>query len=154
MSKLNVSIERINEVLISKSVIVEKSINAVNQILVKCKPIDSSLDYSNDEINNYEILVNRFSRSVETLLNFFRTVELKEFGEKSDTMRELLSKMEKIGIINSSNLWLEMRLSRNKISHIYIEDGLIELSNEVIITFADELNYTNNKIMEYVSLLK
>lgn len=154
MSKLNVSIERINEVLISKSVIVEKSINAVNQILVKCEPIDSSIDYSNDEINNYEILVNRFSRAVETLLNFFRTVELKEFGEKSDTIRELLSKMEKIGIINSSNLWLEMRLSRNKISHIYIEDGLLELSNEVIITFADELNYTNNKIIEYISLLK
>lgn len=151
MSQDNLNIKKLNEILLTKSLLVEKSVLAFLAKSNTYETVELETDISEKELDDYEILTNRFSRAVETILRYFVSIELKEYGVKSPTIREMLSKMEKNNFIKSTNKWLNMRLSRNKISHEYIENGLLSLANEILSDYVDELKYTYKKIMQYAS---
>ncbi len=73
-----------------------------------------------DDLDHYEALTARFGRLQDTSLGPFRLIAILELEErKTERVRDLLNYMEKLGIIDSSDEWAEMRPLRNAIAHEY-----------------------------------
>lgn len=116
-----------------------RAIALVEASLSAFQPFDPSADYSPKELEPYDALADRFVRAVECALRYFRSHELAEFGEQSDTTRSLLNRMEKLAIISGSTLWLEMRNVRNRIVHDYLPEQQEAMFHEIHSRFGPEL---------------
>lgn len=81
------------------------AIELVKASLGKLSPYDAEHDYTADEREPYDALCDRFVRAVEVGLKFFRSFERYQFGEDSETLRDLLNRMEKLEIISSVEQW-------------------------------------------------
>ena len=102
-------------------------------------PYEADRNYSPKEREPYDALSDRFMRAVEIGLKFFRTYERYQFGENSDTLRDLLNRMEKLELISSTILWIQMREVRNRIVHDYLPEQIKEMYDLVMGEFGDEL---------------
>ncbi len=81
----------------------------------------------------------RFIRAVEVGITFFRSYEMFEFAEQSDTLRNLLNRMEKTGIVSSVEIWFRMRDVRNRIVHDYLPQEVKEMYDDMMGAFSREL---------------
>ena len=105
----------------------------------KYRPFDPTRAYTPDELEPYDAMADRFMRSVEIALKYFRSRHLHDEGSDSDTVRDLLLYVKKRGLISSAELWMEMRNLRNRIVHDYLPDRQLEFFTDIIIRFAPEL---------------
>lgn len=84
-----------------------RTIDLVAASLGDYRPFDPTVAYMPKALEPYDALADRrFVRSVECALRFFHSHEFTEFGGQSDTTRTLLNRMEKLGLVTSTNLWL------------------------------------------------
>ncbi|MBF0300720.1 MAG: nucleotidyltransferase substrate binding protein [Oligoflexia bacterium] len=126
------------------------SIQLTMHSINKLSAFDPSINYSADDLEPYDALVSRFERTVEIAINkFFRSVELYEFKISSDTIRDRLNKMEKIKLITSTELWLEMRDIRNRIPHDYLPEKIKQIYDLILEKFGDELKQLLENINKY-----
>jgi hypothetical protein len=102
-------------------------------------PYDPHALYTPKELEPYDALSDRFIRAVETALKFFRTYELYLYAINSDTIRDLLNRMEKLELISSTDLWMEMRDVRNRVVHDYMPEQIANLYQAITVTFGIEL---------------
>lgn len=85
-----------------------------------------------ERLERYEALTSRFARLPDMLVAPFKTIAMLELEPaKAERVPDLLSLMEKLGILRHARDWLEIRQTRNAIVHEYSEDlermaGLIE----------------------------
>lgn len=93
----------------------------------KTADFDSGKQYSADQLEPYDALSDRFMRSVETAIKFFRTYEYYLRAEQSQTLRDGLHQMEKLDVISSLDVWLEMRDIRNRIVHDYVPEKIAQM---------------------------
>jgi len=107
--------------------------------LREIKPFDAVKKYTPKELEPYDALSDRFSRSVEISIKFFRSYEKLMYGENSDTLRDLLNKMEKLGLVSSTMLWINMRDVRNRIVHDYSPGSIQEIFSAIMGEFGQEL---------------
>lgn len=70
---------------------------------------------------------------------YFRCHELAEFTEQSDTTRSPLNRMEKLGLISQSELWLAMRNIWNRIVHDYLPEQSAKMLGEISKVYVPEL---------------
>ncbi len=96
------------------------------------KPYEPSKEYGPEELEQYDALSFRFSKFVELCLNFFTLLEMYLFGEKSETLRDRLLRLERGGYIKDHELWIKARLLRNKLIHPYLPEELAELLDFVV----------------------
>lgn len=68
-----------------------------------------------------EAFSSRFSRYQDTLGDKLFPLWLDLVGEKQNTFLDNLNRLEKLGIIDSAEVWLQLRGLRNKMVHEYIE---------------------------------
>jgi len=115
------------------------ALELVRASLNKLGPYDPQRDYTADEREPYDALCDRFIRAVEVNLKFFRTYEKVQFGEESDTLRDLLNRIEKVGLISSVELWFRMRDVRNRIVHDYLPEKVKEMYDDIMGVFGSEL---------------
>jgi uncharacterized protein YutE (UPF0331/DUF86 family) len=88
----------------------------------------------------YDALASRFERFIEIALNrFFRSVEIHQFSKSSESLRDRLLIMQKIGLISSVELWMEMRDFRNRIAHDYLPEQLAVIFNSIRDRFGAEM---------------
>ena len=113
------------------------------------RPYNPRKTYTPAELEPYDALCDRFVRAVETAIKFFRTVELLEYAEQSDTVRDLLNRVAKRGLISSPELWLCMRDARNRIVHDYLPEDLHALHNDLQGPFAAELMRLADQLPRY-----
>lgn len=99
-------------------------ISLVESSLSDISPFDFNKKYTPKELEPYDALSDRFVRAVEICLKFFRGYEKYLYGENSETIRDILNRMEKSGIIESTYLWMEMRDMRNRIVHDYLPEQI------------------------------
>jgi len=85
------------------------SIFLVEASLKRVNIFDPKKEYTPDEREPYDALCDRFIRAVEISIKFFKSYEIKMFGESSDTLRDLMLRMEKTGMISSLDIWFRMR---------------------------------------------
>lgn len=65
-------------------------------------------------------------------LKFFKSYEKLVEGENSDTLRDLLNRMEKLDLITSVIRWLEMRDIRNRIVHDYLPEKVKKIYDSIM----------------------
>ena len=111
-------------------------------------PYDSQMQYGPKEREPYDALSDRFVRSVEICLKFFRSYERYLYAENSDTLRDLLNRMEKAGIVSSVRLWMEMRELRNRMGHGYLPDEIEQMYDLIMDEFGHELLKVSQNIKQ------
>ena len=119
-----------------------KAIDAINLVeasIKEVKPFDTNKIYSPKEREPYDALCDRFIRAVEISLKYFRSYEKLMYGEISETLRDLLNRMEKLEIISSITLWMQMRDVRNRIVHDYLPEEIKDMYDEIMGSFGKEL---------------
>lgn len=100
---------------------------------------DPNKDHTPEEREPYDALCDRFIRAVEVSIKFLKTYEINMYGEKSETLRDLMSRMEKTEMISSLDIWFRMRDVRNRIVHDYLPEEIQALYNDIKNPFAQEL---------------
>lgn len=125
-----------------------KSLKLLQASFDKIVPYDNNKNYSPEESEPYDALSDRFSRAIEISIKFFRSYELFLFGENSDTLRDLLNTMNKLELITSVGLWIEMRNVRNRIVHDYLPEEIKQLFDSILLEYAQELIRLSEKIIK------
>jgi len=138
----------IKDLLIVSLEKVNKSIEAAIDSIINAAGFDPFKVYTLREQEPYDALTIRFSRAVEVCLKFFRTYEVYLFGESSDTIRDRLLKMEKIGFISNVDLWINMRDVRNRVVHDYLPEEIKKTYNFITSLYCKELESLNNKVSD------
>ncbi|MDQ1351010.1 MAG: hypothetical protein QG657_1312 [Acidobacteriota bacterium] len=127
----------------------EKALDAIALVeasLSDIKPYDVEKYYTPKDREPYDALNSRFSRAVEVCLKFFRSYEKLMYGENSETIRDLLHRMEKLDFIDSVEQWLEMRGIRNRIVHDYLPEDLKEIYDSIMGPLGKQLRKVKKKI--------
>jgi len=140
------------ENLLKYAQLLDKAVVALENSLQRCSTLPINYELSLGDFEKYDALTTRFSRAIEVCLKYFKTFEIVYYGESSENIRTLLSKMEKNNLITSTDIFLETRLLRNKVTHDDIANTLIELNNNVISIYIPELIKTNNIIKNHSNI--
>lgn len=107
--------------------------------LNKLQPYEACRITTADEHEPYDALSDRFIRAAEMFIKFFRSYERLQFAEESDTLRDQLNRMEKLGIISSTETWFRLRDVRNRIVHDYLPGKIKEIYDDIMGPFGVEL---------------
>ena len=122
------------------------AIALVEASLSYIKPYDSEKLYTPREREPYDALSDRFSRAVEVSIKFFKSYEKLMYGENSETLRDLLNRMEKLSFIDSVLTWMKMRDLRNRIVHEYLPEEIKEIYDSIFTPFGNQLRKVKKKI--------
>ena len=120
----------------------KKTVNAILLVeasLNRVSPYELNKTYSPLEAEPYDALCDRFIRAVETAIKHFVSYEKLMFAENSETLRDLLNRMEKMNLISSTKIWFEMRDVRNRIVHDYLPEKIKDMYDSIINEFGKEL---------------
>ena len=107
---------------------------------------DMAIAYTPKELEPYDALSDRFIRCVEAFVQYFKTHEYYHYAVASDTFRDGLNKMAKLGLITDVILWMKMRDVRNKIVHDYLPEQTKAMYDSIMNEFFSELSKTKKKI--------
>ena len=110
------------------------------------KPYDAEKFYTPKEREPYDALSSRFSRAVEVVLKFFRSYEKLLYAENSETLRDLLHKMEKLQFIDSVVQWMNMRDIKNRIVHEYLPEEIKGIYDSIMGDYGKQLLKVKKKI--------
>jgi hypothetical protein len=116
-----------------------KSIALVAASLQGYTVFDAAREYSPKELEPYDAFADRFVRAVECSLRYMRSLEMAQFAEQSESTRSLLDRMEKLGIVSSAGLWMQMRNIRNRIVHDYLPQQVADMFELLLSRFGPEL---------------
>lgn len=109
-------------------------------------PYDAAKPYTPSEREPYDALCDRYIRAVEICIKFFRTYERYLYAEISETLRDLLNRMEKLSVVESTLRWIEMRDLRNRIVHDYLPERLHEIYSLILNEYGPELSRVKDGI--------
>lgn len=123
-----------------------RAIAMVSASLDDFRPYDPTVTYTPKALEPYDALADRFVRAVECALRYFRSREMLDYAEQSDTTRTTLGRMEKIGLASNADLWLAMRNVRNRIVHDYLPEQLAQMFALIAGEFGDELKRLSSKL--------
>ena len=88
----------------------------------------ATLENDSDLAERVEAFVGRFGRLQDTLADKLLPALLTSLGERPGAQLDNLDRAERLGFIDSAEIWLTMRQLRNQMVHEYIED-LVVLAN-------------------------
>ena len=100
---------------------------------------DPMLPYTPKQREPFDALSDRYLRAFESSLKFFKTWERVREAAPSETFRDLLLRMAKIGLITDLETWLNMRDIRNRIAHEYLPAELAHIYAGIVEMAAAEL---------------
>jgi hypothetical protein len=109
---------------------------------------DPTRAYTAKEREPFDALSDRYLRAFEFALKFFRTYERLREAAPSDTFRDLLLRMEKLGIISDLQTWIVLRDVRNRIAHEYLSGELAKIYTAMVTTGSAELRRLWAKAMQ------
>lgn len=98
----------------------------------ECQKLGHKTTYPIEEMDSLELLSSRFSRLSDFMIQrIFRLIEELDL-DSSGTVRDTINRAEKKGLIESSDLFIQARILRNKIAHEYVEKVMTEIFEEAI----------------------
>jgi hypothetical protein len=116
-----------------------RTLDLVAASLNDFQPYDTDTRYTPKVLEPYDALADRFVRAVECALRYFRSYELAEFAEQSDTTRTLLNRMEKLGLVSHADFRLAMRNIRKRIVNDYLPEQTAQMFAEISGIYGSEL---------------
>ncbi len=123
-----------------------RTLDLVAASLSEYQAFDPAINYTPKALEPYDALADRFVRAIECCLRHFRSQEMLAFGEQSETTRDLLNRMEKLGWVSDARLWLTMRNIRNRIVHDYLPEQTAQMYTEISGPYGSELSRLRNMI--------
>jgi hypothetical protein len=139
-----------NNLLKDELMHLDKSIYMLQHSYNICSQIGEQNEYSIEELDSFEALTGRFSRTSDIIVQkIFRLIDIIEL-EDSGTVIDRINRAEGRGLICSSEVFKAIRRLRNEIAHEYIHDVMEEI-------FLDVLEYTpyliecDKKIKQYIT---
>lgn len=111
---------------------------------------DPGKKYAPEEREPYDALCDRFVRAVEISIKFLKSYEIRMFGESSETLRDLMLRMEKTDMISSLDIWFRMRDVRNRIVHDYLPEEIQAMYHDIKQPFANELIRLKSKLADII----
>ncbi|MCK5374211.1 MAG: nucleotidyltransferase substrate binding protein [Alphaproteobacteria bacterium] len=126
----------------------DKTYQLLTASVKKTTEYDVNKNYSPDEVEPYDAFSDRFMRTVETAIKFFRNYEYYLQAEQSQTLRDGLHQMEKLDLISNIDIWLEMRDIRNRIVHDYVPEKIAEMYLLIRTEFYTEIRQLHQKIQK------
>ena len=111
----------------------------VEASLQRYQPFEIDRRYTPLELEPYDALCDRYLRSVEMAIRYFRTVERARLALNSESFRDLLGQVAKWGLISDVDLWFRMRDLRNRIAHDYLPEHLLRIYTAITTELGPEL---------------
>ena len=109
-----------------------KSSMLLTKTYSKCKSIGIKLVYVDEELEQFEVLTGRFSRTSDLLIQkILRLIDLLEY-EVEGTVIDRINRAEKRGLITTADIFAEVRLVRNIIAHEYEPDDITKIFKKVM----------------------
>ena len=124
----------------------EKSITLFTSSVDGLDPYDSAYNYSSQELMPYDALTSRFMRVCEMAIKFFKVLDLMESLHPSESFRDLIHNTSKLGFIKSEEVWFEMRIVRNQITHDYLPVEFKIMFDFIMNEFLNEIMFLQRKI--------
>ena len=87
----------------------------------------------------YDALSDRPNRTVEGGIRFMRSPERRELAESSETLRDLLHRMERRDLVSDAGVGWEMRDIRNRMVHDYLPQQRAAMFADILGPFGAEL---------------
>ncbi len=127
----------------------KKQLDWLRLSYAECKTITPKKRYSIEEFGKFEILCNRYSRSIDFLIRkMFRTIDAYEF-EDQGTLIDTVNHAHKRGLIDNIEELRIMKDIRNTIVHEYVEEALKEVFAEVI-EYTQKLIEIMQRTIDYI----
>ncbi len=131
----------------------EKNLKWLKKSYEKAKKIDLDKELTEEDLEVFETLSNRFGRTVGILINKILRgldiIELEDITRKLD----IVIRAEKRGFVDDYKVLIEMKDLRNELVHEYIQENLIERFKEVL-EYTPKLFDITNKLKDYVKKMK
>lgn len=111
---------------------------------------DPNRHYTPKEREPFDALSDRYLRAFESSLKFFRTWERVREAAPSESFRDLLLRMEKLGFISDTGTWLVLRDVRNRIAHEYLPGELEKIYTTIVGTGNREMRRLVRQVLQAV----
>ena len=133
--------------------LLEKNLKWLKKSYEKAKKIDLNKELTEEDLEVFETLSNRFGRTVDILINKILRgldiIELEDITRKLD----IVIRAEKRGFVDDYKILIEMKDLRNELVHEYIQENLIERFKEVL-EYTPRLFDITNKLKDYVEKME
>jgi hypothetical protein len=120
-------VKDLKEILLDNISLLEKSLLVLEESYNRCKKIGLKDSYSSEELVEFEALTSRFARRVDILTSRFIRSLLNYLREEKRTLIDVANYLEKLGLVDSADEFLELRDIRNLIAHEYVFENLNDL---------------------------
>lgn len=124
----------------------EKSISLFINNIDGLEPFDSTSTYTSEELIPYDSLTSRSMRVFEMAIKYFKISDLLESLHQAESFRDLIHSANKLGLIESENVWFEMRIVRNQITHDYLPAELKIMFDFITNEFLNEIMFLQRRI--------
>lgn len=98
----------------------------------KCRSIKVKPGLTYEEMESFEALTSRFARLsdiiIQRIFGLFDAFNLEPPG----TVRDRINRAEKMGVIESADRFIEIRILRNEIAHEYKTDTIYDIFEQVL----------------------
>lgn len=107
---------------------------------------DPAFPYTPKQREPFDALSDRYLRAFESALKFFRTFERVREAAPSETFRDLLLRITKLGFISGPETWLRLRDLRNRLAHEYLPEELARIYEAIVTEAAREFRELHGKL--------
>jgi hypothetical protein len=126
----------------------ETAAESLNYSYKRCAKTGIKKDYTQAELECFEAFTSRFARVSDILVRkVFRLIDKIEL-EDEGTVRDRINRAEKKGLIPSAEIFAEMRILRNDITHEYQSENLKAIYKKAL-EFAPQLTTAIAKVKAY-----
>ena len=123
-----------------------KSFILFENIILKTPRFESNINYTPEELEIFDALTSRFVRIYETSIQLFKTFDTLQSLHVAESFSDLISNASKLNLIENEDVWFDMRLIRNKISHDYLPNQIQEMIERIVDSFYLEFKNLNCKL--------
>ena len=102
--------------------------------------------YTPKEREPLDAMSDRYLRAFEAALKLFRTWERLREAAPSDTLRDLLLRAEKVGLVSSAAHWIALRDLRNRIAHEYLPSEIARIYAAMVSDGAQEFRRLRQRV--------
>lgn len=133
--------KKLTDLLKEAGIILERSFEICQKISLKSK-------YAIDELDHFEAFTSRFARLSDLLVQkIFRVIDELEL-EPYGTARDRINRAEKRELIESADVFVNIRLLRNEIAHEYLPSEIQRIFMNVM-KWTPDLLACVQKVVEY-----
>ena len=128
--------------------LLKASVQTLQQSAIKCSSIGIKEEYSFEEQESFDSLTSKFNRTSDLFTQKTIRTSWMLLHEPFAPFIDMMNMAEKMGMIASADLMIEIRDMRNEIAHEYIPESIRDLVPEVI-ALHEELNRNINQWIEF-----